>query len=125
MISCVWKNEKLSCDTLLGYEVNGNVTDHVTLTVHNTSETHEGTYNCQITGFASPSFDNCSFQLAKGQRQLGTTSSCNIPSVQESEAAELVCTFSVDVNVSRQNIKVIHLAYEGRKGKLKAKCVTC
>ncbi|XP_025111450.1 uncharacterized protein LOC112574530 isoform X2 [Pomacea canaliculata] len=116
VMSCVWKKEKLSCSILRGYEISGNVTDHVILKVHNTSETHEGTYNCQITGFTSAPYDNCSFELEKeDKQQLVTTSSCNISSVQDTEAAELVCTFSVDVNVSRQDINVIHLPYGGKK----------
>ncbi|PVD22588.1 hypothetical protein C0Q70_18406 [Pomacea canaliculata] len=114
--SCEWNNEKLNCSTSRGYEVDGNVTDHVTLRVHNTSKNHEGLYSCQMTGVGSDGYENCSFQLEKDDKQqLVDMSSCNISSVKETKAAELICTFSVDVNETKQNFKVIHLGHYGRK----------
>ncbi|XP_025112348.1 uncharacterized protein LOC112575044 isoform X2 [Pomacea canaliculata] len=114
--SCEWKNEKLNCSTSRGYEVDGNVTDHVTLRVHNTSKNHEGLYSCQMTGVGSVGYENCSFQLEKDDKQqLGGMSSCNISSVKETKAAELICTFSVDVNETKQNFKVTHRGHYGRK----------
>lgn len=96
------------------------MSDHVILRVHNTSEDHEGTYDCQIKGFVSAFYKNCSFELEKEvEQQPRTTSFCNISRVNETESVELTCAFSVDVNATRQNFSVIHLANEGRKGKIK------
>ncbi|XP_025111899.1 uncharacterized protein LOC112574805 isoform X2 [Pomacea canaliculata] len=85
-----------------GYVLDGDITDHLTLRFPNAVKEQEGKYSCIITGVDLA--QNCSFTLAS---VVPVTSTCSIPSVQETEPAELTCAFSVDVNVTRKDFKVV------------------
>ncbi|PVD22616.1 hypothetical protein C0Q70_18436 [Pomacea canaliculata] len=105
-MSCRWKDESFNCTMANGYELDGSVTDHVTLTLPSASQRQRGKYSCHMTDQPSVSSQLCLFPL---ENDAAVNSSCSIPSVQEMESTTLTCRYGVDMNVTRRNFTVVHL----------------
>ncbi|XP_025113047.1 uncharacterized protein LOC112575404 isoform X1 [Pomacea canaliculata] len=106
VMSCRWKDDSFNCTIANGYEFDGSVTDHVTLTLSSASQRQRGKYSCHMTDQPSVSSQLCLFPL---ENDTAVNSSCSIPSVQEMESTTLTCRYSVDMNVTRRNFTVVHL----------------
>ncbi|XP_025111890.1 uncharacterized protein LOC112574800 isoform X2 [Pomacea canaliculata] len=106
VMSCRWKDESFNCTMANGYELDGSVTDHVTLTLPSASQRQRGKYSCHMTDQPSVSSQLCLFPL---ENDAAVNSSCSIPSVQEMESTTLTCRYGVDMNVTRRNFTVVHL----------------
>ncbi|PVD21817.1 hypothetical protein C0Q70_17619 [Pomacea canaliculata] len=116
VIKCTWQGESLTCDTVSGYVFDKKVishtsASHLTIRINQALENHEGTYRCHAEG---STYEDCSFMLEKEK-----TSTCNHLNVTENEPATFACSFSVNVNVTRKDIKVI------RQGNTSTEVLSC
>ncbi|XP_025113009.1 uncharacterized protein LOC112575386 [Pomacea canaliculata] len=100
VLSCTWEEDNPSCNVAPGFQFDGSVSSHLTLTIPSAFKTHEGTYSCQSTSKEPFLYNTCSFTLHK-------VTSCLVQHVKEEQPTELRCNFSVDVNKTRQDFKVV------------------
>ncbi|XP_025111901.1 uncharacterized protein LOC112574806 [Pomacea canaliculata] len=121
VMSCVWKGEIVDCTASRGYELDGSVTDHMTVRIPSVVKSHEGHYSCQTTGLRSHRYGDCYLGLEQVSTEL-ITSACNISSVKEMDPTALTCTFSVNIKATRKNFEVVRLDSDGRKA---ARIITC
>lgn len=61
-----YRRSKKSLSIIPGYDLDGEVTDHVTVRIPSATEEQEGKYSCHIAGVQFS--ENCSFTLERGNQ---------------------------------------------------------
>ncbi|XP_025112058.1 uncharacterized protein LOC112574909 isoform X1 [Pomacea canaliculata] len=100
VLDCWWMLEKVECRHDQGYEYNKMISDKLSLEILEVSAPQ--VYACQLPGYGPESIITCDLKVEPDK------TSCHVPSVKENEPTTFTCTFSVDLRVTRQDVKVIH-----------------
>ncbi|XP_025112215.1 uncharacterized protein LOC112574972 [Pomacea canaliculata] len=87
VVECFWVSGSLQCYNKSGYMFNKVITSHLTIVIPNSTEQHEGRYQCLVNGDNDLGSRACSFNLLPGYRQ------------QQQEKKKIVVPVSVSVAV--------------------------
>ncbi|XP_025113560.1 uncharacterized protein LOC112575762 isoform X2 [Pomacea canaliculata] len=100
VLDCWWMLEKVECRHDQGYEYNKMISNKLSLEILEVSAPQ--VYACQLPGYGPESIITCDLKVEPEK------TSCHVPSVKENEPTTFTCIFSVDLRVTRQDVKVIH-----------------
>ncbi|XP_025113463.1 uncharacterized protein LOC112575699 [Pomacea canaliculata] len=105
VLDCWWMSEKVECRHDQGYEYNKMISDRLSLEI--LEVTAPQVYACQLPGYGPESIITCDLKVEPDK------TSCHVASVKENEPTTFTCTFSVDLRVTREEVKVIHQSNTG------------
>lgn len=64
ILTCFWDAETLDCEVNILYKFNYNISDTVSLGIHAATESHAGTYTCNVLDNEMSNFVNCTLSLS-------------------------------------------------------------
>ncbi|XP_025112301.1 uncharacterized protein LOC112575026 isoform X2 [Pomacea canaliculata] len=109
VLTCTWNQGEWTCFAARDYHLDRRITNTATVKIPKVSASHTGTYFCQLAGATRGDFEDCVFNLDKGQATF-----CNIPPVKSMEMAKLTCSFPVDVNKTKTNFNIVHFSDQNK-----------